>query len=230
MSKRAHEFVLGVLTTLLAIVVIGFILPEHSDTSRADAIASDEWVVFGIKARATDWLLVAFTSLLAVATLALWRSTSALVSAAEKTARSQLRAYVGVVDIQLETCEPDKRPDCDIHFKNFGQTPAMHLIKAIEVEVHDDPPTAPFGSLSFGVRSILHPSDTTTTTVEANDPLSADDLEHIKAGRKMIYAFGEIRYRDVFGQSHSTKFRLMHGGPRTQEKLFTICPEGNDAD
>ena len=44
-----------------------------------------------------------------------------------------------------------------------------------------------------------------------------------------LYLFGEVRYRDIFGKEHFTKFRMVNNvKPRTDR--FTFCSEGNETD
>jgi hypothetical protein len=53
----------------------------------------------------------------------------------------------------------------------------------------------------------------------------------IRAGSHALFAYREIRYKDAFGNTPVTKYRLMYGGgaPLTNDQ-FTICEEGNYED
>jgi hypothetical protein len=49
-------------------------------------------------------------------------------------------------------------------------------------------------------------------------------------GTGIIYVYGEIRYRDVFGLKHWTKYRYMIGGPvGLRGEQMAGCEEGNEA-
>jgi hypothetical protein len=58
--------------------------------------ASEFWTVWGRTLKITDSLLVGFTFLLFLATVALFVATRDLVDGADKTAERQLRAYIGL--------------------------------------------------------------------------------------------------------------------------------------
>ena len=41
-----------------------------------------------------------------------------------------------------------------------------------------------------------------------------------------LYVYGEIRYRDIFGNEQFTKFRLIHGGTEPTQK--TVGKDGSE--
>jgi hypothetical protein len=52
------------------------------------------------------------------------------------------------------------------------------------------------------------------------------------AGTGAIYAFGGIKYKDIFKKNErATCYRMMYGGGggATPDGEFTFCEEGNDA-
>lgn len=83
----------------------------------------------------TDTLLVAFTFLLFLATLALWWSTRRLVQGADRNAERQLRAYVFVVPLSTYFLYDGENCQVTITFamKNTGQTPAYQLTTFSEI-------------------------------------------------------------------------------------------------
>lgn len=59
------------------------------------------WTAKGYSLKITDTLLVLFTFLLFLATVALWWSTRRLVKGADETAKTQLRPYVFVQNVEF---------------------------------------------------------------------------------------------------------------------------------
>ena len=55
---------------------------------------------------------------------------------------------------------------------------------------------------------------------------TASDVVAIRAGRIRIYSFGELRYFDVFGKRHTTRFCGLYDGVQR----FGACRNYNDAD
>lgn len=86
----------------------------------------------GYRLKITDTLLVAFTFLLFIATVALYCATRGLVKGADDTAKMQLRAYVVFVRIHSRRLffdqESKKTAAFEFHavWKNAGVTPALN--------------------------------------------------------------------------------------------------------
>jgi hypothetical protein len=47
-----------------------------------------------------------------------------------------------------------------------------------------------------------------------------------------VYVYGVIRYRDIFGRTRHTRYRLMHSWtyPPREGVLLNFCGDGNSAD
>ena len=71
-------------------------------------------------------IIAVFTVILAVATWRLWIATRNLVRGTERTAQSQLRAYVSVESGGVQHGIVDGQPGFQVHvvLKNYGVTPA----------------------------------------------------------------------------------------------------------
>jgi hypothetical protein len=61
-------------------------------------------------------------------------------------------------------------------------------------------------------------------------PFTPATKESLANGGHVIYVYGEIRYRDVFGRKQWTKYRYMIGGPvGVRGEQMAGCEEGNEA-
>jgi len=70
-----------------------------------------------------------------------------------------------------------------------------------------------------------------TWAMAETDTLTAEEERDINQGVRGIYVIGTVHYEDVFGKSHTTRYRLVCTG---EENLsagkFVFCDEGNSAD
>lgn len=172
--------------------------------------------LFGYKLKITDTLLVAFTCFLFVATVGLWKATRKLVTSAEIMTRRTERAYLiggGPAVIRNSTAST-----MTIH--NVGKTPGFitkiqwglcdakdfyfdKLVSTIinekliaEIKTVDEDNVWPPAPAPVGMRHV---------TI---------DYHSKNIGR--IF-FGRIDYKDIFGDSHYSTFKLelTEGGSRT---------------
>ena len=156
-----------------------------------------------------------------------------------RTTRAQLRAYV-LIDhaAMVNLTDVSKEPEAHVTIKNFGQTPAYKVINFTDIAFRPYPrPREKFrierrrfwaansnGSIGPGSHMIAIAST-------LGRPLTTEELAALADGTGVIYVFGEIRYVDTFRKRHSTKYRMMVGGPAGMrgEQLATY-EEGNEAD
>jgi hypothetical protein len=131
------------------------VLPEGADRERQSQPddrsnqGTEFWPSFyGYRLKVTDSLLVAVTSLLFFATLALWLATRRLVKGAEQTAERQLRAYVWAITENSPSLDADPF-ETRTHINNAGATPAykVHSWGEIKPFFHPlaDNSLSPFG-------------------------------------------------------------------------------------
>jgi hypothetical protein len=173
--------------------------------------------------------------------ISMWAAVAASRSAAHgreavtemrDTAKRQLRAYLYVVnhktpDLSAET------PQALFFLKNAGQTPAMDVAHAAgtaigEYPFKSDPPAIPDNL--FARSSVLVTGNTFILSHHLTEALSGSKIQDIKAGRKMFVMYGEVRYKDIYGDAHFVKYRSMYGGPPlgTTDNIVW-CESGNEA-
>ena len=51
------------------------------------------------------------------------------------------------------------------------------------------------------------------------------------AGTAILYIYGEVTYRDAYGNDQFTRYRLMYGGESeiAEDMTLAICAKGNEA-
>lgn len=161
-------------------------------------------------------------------------------SQAAEIAKKQLRAYVLVEGSGL-TCDaggqhldyvlPNSRPIGSIGFKNTGQTPALDLQAHVRIGIRPQP-AAPesFALVEMPPASVmsLGAGHSSRSMAVAPAPISSQSVQNLASGTEAIYVYGEIRYRDIFGDSHVSEFRL-----RNKSGFFdgsmTFTDQGNNA-
>jgi len=162
------------------------------------------------------------------------------ISLMRDTAQRQLRAYVLVSAALLKFKRPDV-PEVQVHFKNFGQTPAYEMDGWIGMYIGDYPlasilPPAPY-NLRKG-KEPLAPGRVSIHIIPRDPPIPAEYVRLLGTPQGTIYVYGEIRYKDAFKADRYLKYRLIHGGleaAKTFEKDGVLCAllkpdtEGNEA-
>jgi hypothetical protein len=166
---------------------------------------AEVWIALG------TIIIAVFTVILGTATIFLWRATRDLVDGTEKTAKTQLRAYVfpkepRIVGLFVEGGET--KATCKL--QNFGQTPAYEMVCAATVYISTDPPETVIvpGAIGLSPMLDLGPGGSITIT-RGIQPLSEVEIADIKDGKRAIYFSGNIAYRDTFKNCQTATFLLM---------------------
>jgi archaellum component FlaG (FlaF/FlaG flagellin family) len=199
----------------------------------AGAEVAFEWID-----RRHDFVTAAATLVIAFFTFTLWRATNKLWDAGERqlahlneTAERQLRAYVNVMKITVETSGNEHT--FSIEIKNFGQTPAYNELVETAVAfayfplVHE----LTLDKSKVTGPSVLAPGAMHHVKIETNSPFSAEELVQVRQGTGAIYIFGRIEYNDAFANFRQTTFRHMIGGDAiiSPSGNCAIAREGNEA-
>ena len=190
----------------------------RQNRARREWNASDFWVIWGKHLKITDTLLVVVTLVLALATVALWRATTELVTGEHNTAKRQLRAYIGVAIGRVEKFSSSTLVEGSVIVKNFGQTPAYNLVQTSVLL----PARFPFVGSVGELLSNAGPAKTLALLNPMQDFLAGgisqrlytdDEISKINDGREWrLYLVGTITYRDAFGEPHYTNFCFDHSG------------------
>ena len=151
------------------------------------------------------------------------------------SAERQLRAYVVLHDASVSFTD-NNFALVQVRMRNTGQTPARDFTAMASVVVVPFPPPAAV----FRHRerpewrkpsvSTLGGQGSTTIPLPSPEPVPIAIKEGIRSGEIALYAFGKVTYKDVFGRSQATEFRVMCGGPtKIVEGHMANCDQGNSA-
>ena len=160
---------------------------------------------------------------------------------ARDTASKQLRAYVTVsgysVNPNASPNGKDEPPNDEVAYtvviKNSGQTIAKELEIHAWITIEDRRFNGPFdfSELAPGrhiSRMVLGPGIDSSLT--KSRPISTEERKAIGEGKKAVWFYGEIIYRDIFGKTQETHWRLTAGGrAETSFDNPVYAQDGNDA-
>src|SRR5262249_51414739 len=159
---------------------------------------------------ATDRWMIILTGAVAVATfLQFWALCIAI-----RTTRRQLRAY-----IQVDTnpnnaiaVDPTQIATLPVSIKNSGQTPAYDVEINGRILTYDYPligELPAFSKSHYGGRIVIQPGQVFGSRVAADRLWSDEDISRFRmSDNSRLFAYGLITYRDTFGKTRRTRFRL----------------------
>jgi len=163
-------------------------------------------------------------------------ATRTSIEATTKQFQLDQRAWVAMEQIQWETVNNQKSLRITAFIQNHGKTPAKNLeffghklfdTAPMSVVLHDDFTHGPLHS-----KGSLTPS-TTPSPVRGAYDLSDREVQELMTGKKWIYLYGIITYKDVFSGTplYYTRFCVRlepHGIKNFTDTL--LCEQYNDAD
>jgi hypothetical protein len=136
-----------------------------------------------------------------------------------------------------EITNPAAGPGAFIQIRNAGQTPANEVAHWGFIGVKEYPLKtllpAPIFPNPVRHTSVLGPNIPSTKNLFMAKPLTAQEIADLRVGKVAIYVWGEIRYKDAFHKSRSTRYRLMHHvsqGAIGVNTGLTFAEEGNEAE
>jgi len=174
-------------------------------------------------------MLMYFTGVLAVVAVLQLATFIYQIHTAKDAAEKELRAYV--FPSSVARFRENGVLKLKVVFTNSGKTPAHACISwvfegiAAGINKPVFPTVPPKGTHSI---YFIAPGGTTEVFDDAL-PTSAEEYEFIRNGIRSLYLCGEIKYRDVFNNHRTTKFRLISSRGDFEAGRFTFCEEGNDA-
>lgn len=147
-----------------------------------------------------------------------------------ETEVAKTRAYVSPSDAGFVIPTDNSAPTVFVVIKNTGQTPAYDLTWRAKFSIGNFPNLEGFqlDRQKIAPKSVLPPGQTLFyqwTFTEWKKEFGGQ----IAKGDAAAFAFGEISYKDAFGNSRFTKYRLIHGGDSLAPPgKFGTAAEGNE--
>jgi len=177
-------------------------------------------------------IIALFTVILGIATWLLWRATKKLVEGADATAKRQLRAYIHVSEAR---CSDFGFPNgvYMVNFTNTGQTPAYDVSSYIAISFTAFPLSEKLEMAGHGTKGLatIGRDGEGHARMEAARGLTGEEYGAVRDGKRAVFVFGVISYRDIFGDKWTTNFRYYVGGDQgiRSDGFLASHSEGNDA-
>lgn len=176
-------------------------------------------------------ITAAFTIVMAVSTIGMWKVThdlwissrkqidvasesalaaKAAVEIASQTAERQLRAYLSLVTPKYRVADAGKSAPAHVLFRvaNNGQTPALSARRrcGFAIDSEDACPTPAFGDWDSPFH--LAPGRHLDVYIEHEHEkkLTETEKQELGTGKKVVFYFGEIEYTDVFDKTRVTRY------------------------
>lgn len=169
--------------------------------------------------------------------------TERIIGSMTDTAVRELRAYVCLSGALIKF-KQERAPEVQIHMKNCGKTPAYEMRWWIHqwIAVHplnqilpEPPENFPMSTTTLPPGEKPHMMLTKVPT-----PIPEQLMPLFGTPQMTLYIYGRVTYKDAFGNSRYTNYRLMYGGkesaaPLHEENgiltgLLRPDTEGNEAD
>jgi len=207
-------------------------------------------------ARYTFWLAI-FTGVLSASTIGLWVATEVggrrqsrearrTIETMERTERRQLRAYVFTTAAQIEAADGNGRilsgqqiqagflAVSTMTITNTGQTPAYDLSVRGHIQITNWPLVdTDLEPLDFNEPVSMNSYGAGNHTMRFDrfrEVISEADEQALRGKTKAIFVYGEIRYRDAFGNAQWTRYRYFTGGISGIRGIMLASHErGNEA-
>jgi len=142
------------------------------------------------------------------------RESHALAKATQDIVAEQRPYMWAIADIpNFQEGQPLK---WDIHFKNYGGSPAIHVSTCVVLVIGVDalsgatPSAFPSNCLIHGSDSISPPNYDTFTTAISREILSGDALKFIRDIDRNAAVIGFIKYQDASGHPYRSTFCYFH--------------------
>lgn len=173
------------------------------------------------------------TLILAAGTIALALITRSQVLLSAKIGKTQLRGYVHVAAAKIDITDKSV-PVAHVTIKNFGNTPAYSVKHLAGMTIGDYPLTRELAEPPAhlpGSSSTIGPGSHTRLEIVRTPPIPAALQSHLGTLTGTVYVYGVITYKDVFRDPHTTKYRMIWGGPEpSKDGTMSHDAEGDYAD
>jgi hypothetical protein len=196
---------------------------KHADEKNQCAEPKDwkEWSGYAW-CRSLEWIdaervIAVFTAILGFGTFFLWLSTRKLVKGFNKTAESQLRAYVSVMPkLVLNWGHKTNKLGVSVDITNHGQTIGLEICHSFSMAIFDAPLPKGFvfpePERQYDQNNSLFPRMTAPVRLFLDSLLTTDEITDIEKGDKRFHTWGIMSYRDAFQKKRTTRYSFSFGG------------------
>jgi len=142
------------------------------------------------------------------------RQSQAALDASIEISHNDQRAWIAIESMTVTTLEAGKPLATEVKIVDTGKTIALDLYYPGEVQTSharmdvdaflrskDMPP--PVAATRVGA---LFRNIDVTIPAQTSVPLSAEQVTAIQTRQLLVYLFGDVHYKDIFGKAHTTQY------------------------
>ncbi len=220
------QLILGFVGLFLGAITMGAAIAAAIYARRA-AIATEDTVKIAKQSADESGFAMAIAA----------RSADAAAAHAEiakDASKKQLRAYVHETQLTLRADADETAVWVDVILENKGATPAFNLSANASLCLYPDatpPDNEPVGTNIPTDAAKQTLGSGATHAIRDGVSCTPNNAADVLAGRWTLLVLGNVTYEDVFGETHTTKFRYKsHGGYRENGHPLLATNFGNSFD
>jgi len=176
----------------------------------------------------------------AIVVVAIWAgciavNTLAAIQQQGKTAAKDLiitnRSYLYLSEVRITFHEPQNVHDetARYHYEivypiyNGGQTPALYIgsfARTIVAEVAPQQTSGAAAALDKPQSAVVPPRSQEPLRPQYPSFIDKPELDDIRAGKRKLFFYGKLTYRDIFDKERHTRFTLSFSGTPADEGKF----------
>jgi len=160
------------------------------------------------------------------------KETAQAAKSQAESARLQLRAFVAVTGVKILHADGEWQPNVRVTYKNCGRTPAYGLENRASVIFAATEAKPSFSYLEDQTSYFdLFPEQDRTITMQVKQADWNPRKDAVRTGQLKFFVYGDITYKDAFGEPRFTRFRLQLSpdDEGIKEDSFVFCAEGNES-
>ena len=211
---------------------------EHRATKQNDGEPSYEF-----PKNARVFLEKIANPILAISTILLAIIAACALRDAKDTTIVSQRAYVYVFPETVYNLGSTNKLEARFVVSNSGKSFAKNVVRYAQIKISeplrlDEIANLGNGELEPGIMT-LGPDPRASIEMNRRMPNEVGDADDVTAGRKRIYVFGRVDYKDIWGNLLSTNFCFMYYGEKLPDsptnasylgRQAKYCNGHNDAD
>lgn len=154
---------------------------------------------------------------------------SEAVSLTKQMMQHQLRAYVLVETTQIKF-DTDGSARVLILFRNGGQTPALNVHIGCEMKADEVGSPTPLRPVVFDQTMSKFSVLPDGMRQKIVGPITHEQAKALYLGETVMDVWGEVRYDDIFGEQHFSRFHLTGGGGHGfgDDEALIVHSQGNE--
>jgi hypothetical protein len=169
---------------------------------------------------APEFWTAAFTAALTGSTILLWWVTRNTWIHAQESSERQLRAYVSLNPTSISNFRIGQCIYTEARMFNHGETPAAEIGFKFDYAIFPNPLPGgfrfPVPARQLTIENSIFPKGEVVLSALGDTPVTVEEIDSVYSDTRRLHWWGELSYRDVFGQKRITRLSANVGGAAFQ--------------